>query len=217
MYSPELVFVTGPNAAGKSSFIRSRLGQLENFEILMTDVFKGRVFELFDKALHSSKNIILETIFNDSKFKDLVEKAKGAGYYTRLVQLFVDTPTESLERANYRRIFENGLAISKNTILINFNENFKNVAQYYFYFDRVDLIYNGGKNEAINLATFEGLDLTRYQSNESNFIKRFAEYAFHKERMDKKAFDIISANQDFSNEQNRHQKDQQEQGRRFKI
>lgn len=37
---PELIFVVGPNAAGKSSFIRTRLVQLQDFEIIMTDVSK---------------------------------------------------------------------------------------------------------------------------------------------------------------------------------
>lgn len=35
---PELIFITGCNAAGKSTFIRTRLNELEGFEILITDV-----------------------------------------------------------------------------------------------------------------------------------------------------------------------------------
>ncbi|WP_207424330.1 zeta toxin family protein [Desertivirga brevis] len=199
MSTPELVFVTGPNAVGKSSFIRSRISQLETFDILMTDVFKGRIFELFDKSIKHRRDIILETVFNDPKFSKLVDKAKDAGYFTQQVQLFLDSPNKSLDRANRRRILENGLAISKDTVLINFNENFKNFSHYYFYFDRTDLIYNGGLNEAENLITFKGMELLRYQSNDFNFIKRFAEYSFQQDRMDKATFDIIMSNQSFSN------------------
>jgi len=47
---PEIVFVVGCNAAGKSTFIRSRMDELENFEILMTDVYKSRTKELAVKA-----------------------------------------------------------------------------------------------------------------------------------------------------------------------
>ena len=42
MGNPELIFIVGCNAAGKSSFIRTRLNELANFEIIMTDVSKGR-------------------------------------------------------------------------------------------------------------------------------------------------------------------------------
>jgi len=40
MQKPELIFITGCNAAGKSTFIRSRLNELVDFEVLMTDVYK---------------------------------------------------------------------------------------------------------------------------------------------------------------------------------
>jgi len=197
MNIPELVFVTGPNAVGKSSFIRSRIAQLDTFDILMTDVFKGRIFELFDKSLKNRRDIILETVFNDSKFSELVNKAKQEGYFTQQVQLFLDTPNKSLDRANRRRILENGLAISKDTVLLNFNENFRNFSHYYFYFDRTDLIYNGGLNEAQNLITFNRMDLVKYQSNPFNYIQKFAEFSFKQDRMDKEVFEIIMANKNY--------------------
>ncbi len=59
MNKPELVFVVGCNAAGKSSFIRSRLYDLSDFEIIMTDVHKGRSKEVFQGALEQKKNIVL--------------------------------------------------------------------------------------------------------------------------------------------------------------
>ncbi len=42
MRKPELIFIVGCNAAGKSSFIRTRISELYGFEIIMTDVYKGR-------------------------------------------------------------------------------------------------------------------------------------------------------------------------------
>ena len=46
---PELTIVAGPNAAGKSSFIRSRITELEGCEVIMTDVYKNVQFQSFMK------------------------------------------------------------------------------------------------------------------------------------------------------------------------
>ena len=133
-----------------------------------------------------------------------------------MVQLFLDSPNDSLDRANRRRVFENGLAISKDTVLINFNENFKNFAHYYFYFNKVDLIFNGGINEAINLMTFQGMDLIRYLNNDFDFIKKFAQYAYRNDRLHKNAFDIIVANQSYPKVIDK-QEQESKQNRRFNI
>ncbi|TKC06061.1 hypothetical protein [Pedobacter frigoris] len=53
---PELIFVAGCNAAGKSTFIRTRLNELESFEILMTDVYKSRTKDLAKQAIDSGKD-----------------------------------------------------------------------------------------------------------------------------------------------------------------
>lgn len=73
MSKPELVLVAGCNAAGKSTFIRTRLNELESFNILMTDVYKSRTKELAKQAIAQRKNVIIETVFNDESFKDLAE------------------------------------------------------------------------------------------------------------------------------------------------
>jgi len=72
---PEFIMVAGCNAAGKSSFIRSHLSQLEDFNVIMTDVYKGRTKEVVSDAIHKGQNVILETVFNDSSFSSLVDKA----------------------------------------------------------------------------------------------------------------------------------------------
>ena len=51
MKNPELIFVAGCNASGKSTFIRTRLNELSGFEVIMTDVYKGRTKEIFEVAL----------------------------------------------------------------------------------------------------------------------------------------------------------------------
>ena len=46
MKMPELVLIAGCNAAGKSTFIRTRLNELETFEVIMTNVYQCRTKEL---------------------------------------------------------------------------------------------------------------------------------------------------------------------------
>ncbi|TAH00441.1 MAG: hypothetical protein EAZ15_09080 [Sphingobacteriales bacterium] len=68
MNQPEFYVITGPNGAGKSSFIRSRLNDFSDFEIIMTDVFKSRTGVVLKEAIRLKKNIVFETVFNDSSF-----------------------------------------------------------------------------------------------------------------------------------------------------
>ncbi|HTI11615.1 MAG TPA: hypothetical protein VL832_23740 [Puia sp.] len=70
MPKPDLIFITGCNAAGKSSLIRTHLSLFSDFEIIMTDVYKGRSKEIFKDAVFGGKNIILETPFNNEGFKN---------------------------------------------------------------------------------------------------------------------------------------------------
>ncbi|KIO78873.1 hypothetical protein TH53_00720 [Pedobacter lusitanus] len=54
---PELVFVAGCNAAGKSTFIRTRLNELEGFQVLMTYVYKGRTKDLARLSIDNGKDV----------------------------------------------------------------------------------------------------------------------------------------------------------------
>lgn len=92
MFQPELFVITGPNAAGKSSFIRSRLNDFDGFEVIMTDVYKDRTTEVFNKALSERKNIVFETVFNNSSFTSFIEDARKADYRSNLIVLFLDNP-----------------------------------------------------------------------------------------------------------------------------
>jgi hypothetical protein len=62
MERPELIFVTGCNAAGKSSLIRTHLSLFPDFEVIMTDVYKVRSHEVFKEAVFERKSIILEPL-----------------------------------------------------------------------------------------------------------------------------------------------------------
>ena len=218
MRKPEFVFIAGCNAAGKSSFIRTRINELNGFEIIMTDVYKGRSKEVFKKALQSGVDIVLETVFNDSSFKELVDQARNAGYHTSLIVLFLDTPQQSLERVAFRSIEQNGLFISGNNIKINFNESFKNIANYFFYFDQADFIYTGttGKNDFV--MSFQKSLLTEYKTNSLKYPQKFAEYSFHNGRLNEEAYTTIIKNMNFDSSriQNGIQLEER-QGRRFKF
>lgn len=197
MGNPELIFIVGCNAAGKSSFIRTRLNELANFEIIMTDVSKGRSKEVVQDALNQQKNIVLETVFNDASFKDLVDKARNEGYQTSMIVLFLDSPTQSLERVAFRSLEQNGLPISDGNVKINFNENFKNVANYFLYFDHSDFYYTGITNETQLVMTFEKSSLVEYKATNLLYPQRFADYSFGNQRLDSNGYQIIKRNLDF--------------------
>jgi len=197
MTAPELTFVVGPNAAGKSSFIRTRINELEGCEIIMTDVYKGRTKEVFSQTLKARKDIILETVFNDASFKDLIDEARNAGYHTSLIILLLDTIQQSIDRVAFRQIAQNGLAISSGNIRINFNEGFKNVAQYFFYFDQADFVYTGvtAKNEMV--MRFTGSALTEYRATDLQYPQKFADFSFRLGRLSKEAYNIIKTNRPY--------------------
>lgn len=65
MIQPELIFVSGCNASGKSTFIRTRLNDLEGYEILMTDVYKEMTKELAREAAYSfQKDRLSKEVFD---------------------------------------------------------------------------------------------------------------------------------------------------------
>lgn len=197
MQSPKLIFVAGCNAAGKSSFIRTRINELSGFEIIMTDVYKGRSKEVFFKALNERKNIIIETVFNDNSFKDLVDAANTANYQTSLVVLFLDSIQQSINRVAFRSLEQSGLLISDGNIKINFNESFKNIARYFFYFDEASFIYTGIKNQNTFVMRFNKSELIQYKATELNYPQKFAEYGFQFQRLNEDAYQIIKRNLDY--------------------
>jgi predicted ABC-type ATPase len=202
MEKPELIFIAGCNASGKSTFIRTRLNELSGFEIVMADVYKGRTKEVFTEALNKKKNIILETVFNDESFKNLIDMAIKADYQTSLVVLFLDSIEESVNRVAIRAIQQSGLIISGSNVTINFNESFKNVATYFFYFDTSDFIYTGTGGKNINIMQFKKGNLSAYYSNNLRYPQNFAHFSFSKGRLNETAYNIITTNIDYENETN---------------
>ena len=197
MEDPRLILIAGCNAAGKSTFIRTRLNELEKFEVFMTDVYKHRTKELVRKAITQRKDILIETVFNDESFKDLVELAKNAGYQTSLIVLFLDNLQQSFDRVAFRLVQQNGLTISDGNVKINFNESFKNIATYFFYFDRSDFIYTGLGEVNQLVMTFHKSELLVYNSNDLDYPQKFATYSFQKQRLNEDAYNIITSNKNF--------------------
>ena len=197
---PELFVVTGPNAAGKSSFIRSRLNDFSDFEIIMTDVYKERTREVYSNAIKLRRNIVFETVFNNSSFTALIDEAKKANYKLNLIFLFLNSPQQSLNRVALRYLEQSGLEISKGNVELNFTENFKNISSYHYHFDRVDFIYTGNKNQNENVLTLYGLEVISYKKNDYSFLQYFAQYAFSRDKISKEAFEVIVNNIDFRKE-----------------
>ena len=200
MPQPELLFIAGCNAAGKSSFIRTQISNLHGYEIIMTDVYKSRTKEIFNAAITERKNIIIETVFNDVTFKDLIDTAKNAGYQTSLIALFLDTIQQSIERVAFRSLKQSGLTISTGNARINFNESFKNVSSYFFYFDNSDFLFTGITGKNLLIMRFQKSEIVKYVSNDLQFPQKFARFAFQNQRLSEKAYDIISQNLDFQHD-----------------
>ncbi len=196
-HKPEMVFVAGCNAAGKSTFIRTRLNELEDFEVFMTDVYKGRTKELVKRAIEKQRGIVIESVFNDASFKDLVDLARSEGYKTSLIALFLDSLQQSVSRVALRGMQQSGITISGGNIKINFNESFKNLATYFMYFDSADFIYTGANQCNKLIMSFKHSKLVSYSSNELMYPKKWANYSFHKDRLRKKDYDTIMRNKDF--------------------
>jgi predicted ABC-type ATPase len=148
----------------------------------------------------------------------LVDQARNAGYHTSLIVLFLDTPQQSLERVAFRSIERNGLVISGNNIKINFNESFKNVANYFFYFDRSDFIYTGKTDKNHLVMSFQKSLLTEYKANQLQYPRKFAEYSFRHGRLNEEAHTAIMKNMNFDGSHIQHGTQIEErQGRRFKF
>jgi predicted ABC-type ATPase len=201
MDQAKFIFVTGCNAAGKSSFIRTRFNNLSDYEIIMTDVFKTRAKEVCEEALNANRNVILETPFNVESFKELIDLARHQGYYTSLIVLFLDNPQHSIERVANRVLEQNGLYISGDNIKWNFSESFKNVANYFLYFDRSDFIYTGIADENTPIMSFRKGEIASYKQNHLDYPQRFAHFSHNWHRLDEYAHNIIKANLDFENSQ----------------
>jgi predicted ABC-type ATPase len=200
MESPDLIFITGCNAAGKSSLIRTHLSVFPDYDVIMTDVYKGRSQEVFKKTVIERKNIILETPFNNEGFKDLIDYARHSGYQSTLIVLFLRSPTQSFERVAARRTFESGLFISEEEVEYNFIENFKNVARYFPYFDDSFFVYTGVKDQNQLVMKFQQDSLVEYKTNDFSFIQKFAEYSYQHQRLGKSDFEIITENKDYKAE-----------------
>lgn len=123
--------------------------------------------------------------------------ARNAGYVTTLIVLFLDSIEQSLERVAIRAMQQSGSTISESNVTLNFNESFKNIANYYFYFDKSDFIYTGSGGENRPIMTFEKNNLLKYHRNNLQYPQRFAHFAFSKKRLNEGSYNIIITNTDF--------------------
>ena len=116
-----------------------------------------------------------------------MDDARDAGYLTSMIVLFLDSPTQSLERVAFRSLEQNGLPISDGNVKINFNENFKNVANYFLYFDYSDFYYTGTTDETEFVMSFKRSTLIEYKSTELLYPQKLADYSYHNDRLNEEA------------------------------
>jgi len=115
-----------------------------------------------------------------------------------LFVLFLNNLSHSITRVATRGIEQNGIVISGSNVRINFEESFKNAAQYYLYFDRSDFIYTGVGEVNKLIMSFQKDQLIHHVSNDLIYPKRFAEYSYRNHRLSEKAFSVITQNLNFN-------------------
>ncbi|WP_142531422.1 hypothetical protein [Pedobacter westerhofensis] len=146
------------------------------------------------------RNIILETVFNDASFIDLVDLAQKEGYKTYLIVLFLDNVSQSVARVAMRVLQQNGIPISDGDVKINFVESFKNVADYFYYFDRVDFIYTGEGSGNQLIMNFHRDTILSYTGNQLVYPQKFAAYSFQRSHLTEEARDLIVRNVNFKSD-----------------
>jgi len=192
-----LIIVSGCNAAGKSTFIRSRISQFENYCIIMPDVYKSGTYSKFQDAIDRNENIVLENILRDDEVFLMLKKAKKQKYTITLFQLFIKPPSFSMERVSFWSINENGSNIDKFAVQMNFETNFKNVANAYYLFDNAYFLHTGTINENQLIVKFENGILVEYYNNELSWIQYFSDYVISiGKNLDN--FERIKHNKDFN-------------------
>jgi len=116
---------------------------------------------------------------------------------------FFRLPLHSIARVANRTLESNGLHISGNNINLNFNESFKNIARYFFYFDKTDFIYTGNADQNSLIMSFRKSELVSFTACDLDFPQKFADYAFRGDRSNDDADAIIKANQNYQAERGR--------------
>jgi len=100
-------------------------------------------------------------------------------------------------RVANRSLRQAGIEISGNNIKINFNESFKNVANYFLYFDQSEFIYTGLTGENKFVMSFSKSQLTNYVGTDLQYPQKFANYSFQKERLGEESYNMIQKNEDY--------------------
>lgn len=162
----------------------------------MPDVYRSGTYPVFQEALDRNENIVLENILRDEEVFLMINKAKEKNYNITLFQLFIKSPSLSLYRVSFRAINENGSPIEKIAVQMNFDANFKNLANSYYLFDTAYFLHTGIINQNQLIATFKKGTLVEYKHNDLSWIQYFSEYVVSIGK-DLENFGRIKINKDF--------------------
>ena len=161
---PSLTVLSGPNCAGKTTSYDSlfslwllpvmpvNLDLLE--ENLTSSVNKPlkivkALFELFNKlcfrAIQQNTDFAFECNLRDNQL-ELLNPFIKAGYNINIIYLCLNSLEQSMQRAEYRYIYQNGILIEPKSIKHNFIQGLKNLDNHFQDYNKVIIIDNSSDN-----------------------------------------------------------------------
>jgi len=201
--TPQLILVTGANAAGKTTLIEANRPLLvrAGYNIIIPDdlfrkahsLYEGNpVTDAINEALIKNENFVLESPYQQQELTGTLKQIKAKGYYATLIQLFLGREENSVLRVKDRANI-GGLNIPANEVVMNYHNNMHNVAQNFNLFDKSFFFDNSGGNYENNLlAVFYKRDLQYYRPTENPAINSFFKLALEYKSINKKAATIVT-------------------------
>jgi predicted ABC-type ATPase len=165
MRTPILTVIGGCNGAGKSSFSRAITSNsissfdydkvyLEKYKSLIDsdirdlmahNIDRQILEDSIDKAIHEKSDFTYETNFNSSPLY-WPEKFKKADFNLRLVFFCLNSIEEAKRRVQIR-VENGGHFVPDNEIIERYNLGYKNLNEFWTYFDEVYLFDTSAYNE----------------------------------------------------------------------
>ncbi|MBN8994574.1 MAG: zeta toxin family protein [Rhizobiales bacterium] len=134
---PLFLIVAGPNGSGKSSaygntdvesigrsvwiinpdLLAARIRDVERLALTEANLEAVRRIERWlESSIEAHQSIGVETVLSTSKYRRLVEKAKGLGFEVGLIYVILQTPELNVERVRLR-VLKGGHAVPEDKIV----------------------------------------------------------------------------------------------------
>lgn len=162
--APRLWIVAGPNGSGKSTLYDTTL--IEDFGrsvwIINPDLLTQRIIdqERLDRpdanlqaverimhwlkaSLQTHQTVGVETVLSTSKYRDLVDMAKAAGFEVRLIYVMLRSPEMNVERVKLR-VLRGGHDVPANKVLSRYANSLGQLPWFLTAADRAYVFDNSG-------------------------------------------------------------------------